>query len=65
MNQLIIQDGHIFLDGKEIQCVEGFDIKSSTDGTAELSLKLLVDLKSMRLCEHSRYDLPGNLGKDT
>lgn len=51
-NQLTIQDGHIFLNGTEIECVEEFNLKSSTDGTAELSLKTLVDLTSMRLCQH-------------
>ena len=56
MNQLTIQDGRIFLDDKEIQCVEEFNLKSSTDGTAELSLKMLVDLVSMRLGQHDRDD---------
>ncbi|TGJ75493.1 hypothetical protein [Caproiciproducens galactitolivorans] len=49
MNQLTIQDGRIFLDNKEIQCVQEYSLKGSTDGTAELSLKLLVDLESVQL----------------
>lgn len=64
MNQLSIQDGRIFLDDKEIQCVEDFNLKSSTDGTAELSLKIRVDFISMQLSQHSSDNLSSNLGKD-
>ena len=64
MNQLTIRDGCVFLDDKKIQCVEGFNLKSSTDGAAELSLKMLVDLESMRVCQHGRNDLPGDLCKN-
>ncbi|MFU0831728.1 MAG: hypothetical protein ACFWUC_02150 [Oscillospiraceae bacterium] len=53
-NQLTIQDGHIFLNGTEIECVKEFNLKSSTDGTAELSLKTIVDLTSMRLRQHGK-----------
>ena len=64
MNKLAIQDGRIFLDNKEIQCVERFELKSSTDGTAELSLKIVVDFASMSLRQCSGNDLPGELNKD-
>lgn len=64
MNRLTIQNGRIFLDTKEIECVTGFDLKSSTDGTAELSLKIIVDFASMSLCQHGCNNLPGDFSED-
>lgn len=64
MNRLVIQNGHVFLDDKEIQCITAFELKSSTDGTAELSVKVIVDLVSMSINQHSGDNLSGNLGKN-
>jgi hypothetical protein len=57
VNKLTIQNERIFLNEKEIEFVKGFELKSSTDGTAELTLRLLVDLDSMSLCQHGGNDL--------
>lgn len=64
MNKLTVLDGRIFLDDKEVQCVEEFNLKSSANGMAELSLKIRVDLISMRLSQHGSNNLSGNLGED-
>lgn len=43
MNNLIIEDGKIYLDDKNIECVEEYEVKSSALGKiAELNLKLIV-----------------------
>ncbi|WP_143750816.1 hypothetical protein [Clostridium merdae] len=64
MHQLTIKNGCMFLDAKEIDGVIGFELKSSTDGTAELLLKLIVDIASMSISKHVADDLSCNLGEN-
>lgn len=64
MHNLTIVDGRIYLDGIEVRFVESFKLESSTDGTAELSLKMTVKVGSTSLSQHGRDDLPGNLSKN-
>lgn len=44
MNNLVLRDGKIFLDGLCLENVKEFDIASSADGVAELTVKPDVEL---------------------
>lgn len=45
MNKLTIKDGRIYLDGKRIEGVTGYSVKSSANRKyAELNLRLIVSM---------------------
>ena len=46
-NLKIMPDGRIFLDGQEIRNVKGYELKSSAEGSAELTIKLDVAVCSV------------------
>ena len=61
-NLKIMPDGRILLDNREIRNVKGFELKSSAEGPAELTIKLDVEVRSVsaepeyvRLPYTSRY----------
>lgn len=64
---IIGQDGKIrvCLSGKEIQGVTAYEVKSSTAGTAELTLKVIVRINALEFRNQVTDDLRGNLGKNT
>ena len=52
MHKLEVKDGKVYLDGKHIECVKEYEIKSSAkENYAELSLKLRVKLSKID-CSH-------------
>ena len=46
-NLKIMPDGKILLDNREIRNVKGFELKSSAEGPAELTIKLDVEVRSV------------------
>lgn len=54
----------IFLTEKEIHGVIGYEIKSSTAGTAELTLKILVGSKRLCFGKQSGDNLSSNLSEN-
>lgn len=46
-NLKIMPDGRILLDNREIRNVKGFELKSSAEGPAELTIKLDVEVRSV------------------
>lgn len=58
------KETHIFLDGFEVTNIINYEVKSSTTGMAELTLKVLVCVSELNVSNEITDNFCGNLSKN-